>query len=391
MKKGWSWIGMSALVCAISSCDGNEEVRVPEPQGSWRQYDILSQPPSLPEQPFNYANISLASYMSEWKNAFQDHTPDDNPITDQGATLGRVLFYDKNLSANNTISCASCHDQAHSFTDPERFSTGFEGEQTGRNSMSLFFARFYPNKAFFWDERAQTLEDQVLMPIQDHIEMGMELDTLIEKLNQVPYYPALFERAFGDPTITKDRVAKSLSQFVRSMATTNSKYDEGRAMLEPGQSPLHTDFPNFTEVENLGRSIFFLDGNCQSCHGTDAFSAPEAFNNGLDLSYEDQGVGGVTGVTWRNAHFKAPSLRNVVLTAPYMHDGRFATLKEVIDHYSEGVKLHPNLSPPLLGLDGKPDNLHLTDEEKEALISFLHTLTDSSFIQDERFSDPFNR
>lgn len=347
--------------------------------------------PVLPTSWYNYANITLPAYMETPVITDQDNTPGDNPITDAGATLGRVLFYDRNLSFNNTVACASCHRQDAGFSDPDVLSTGFDGGLTGRHSMSLVNARYYTNLKFFWDERAATLEEQTLMPIQDHIEMGMTLTELETKLQTIEYYPDLFRDAFGDESITSDRVALALAQFVRAIVSFEAPYDEGRAGFAANQNPAVVDFPNFTAEENLGKAIFFdpRQGNCGACHGTEAFTAREATNNGLDLVLTDLGLGGVNGIAADEGKFKVPSLRNVALTAPYMHDGRFATLGQVIDHYSTGVQDHPNLDPALHLPNGQIRRLNLTEAEKAALIAFLETLTDPTIATDVRFSDPF--
>jgi len=217
---------------------------------------------NLPVTAFNYANIPLPlHYLQNQYPAnmpFQsaavdnDNTPDNNPISDAGATLGRVLFYDTHLSANGTVSCASCHLQAFAFSDPNRLSRGFAGGLTRRHSMGLSNARFYASGKFFWGERADTLEQQVLMPIQDEVEMGMDLTSLVSVVSSQDFYPALFIDAFGDNTISSDRIARALAQFVRSIVSTRSLYDVGRAQVN---SPLD-DFPNFSRSENLGKRLF---------------------------------------------------------------------------------------------------------------------------------------
>jgi cytochrome c peroxidase len=354
---------------------------------------ILVQTPNLPTTPFNYANITLPNYLNTGVITSQDNTPADNQITDNGATLGRVLFYDKNLSINNTIACASCHLQANGFSDPATFSVGFDGGVTPRNSMGLINARFYANGKFFWDERAASLEEQTLIPIQDHIEMGMHLDTLIKKLNTISYYPSLFEKAFGNKTITTDRVAKALSQFMRSIVSYNSKYDVGRANFPANtHQSLLGDFSNFTDSENRGKEIFFADTSCGVCHGSEAFTGRIATNNGLDVVYADEGLGGISGNAGEISKFKVPSLRNVELTAPYMHDGRFKTLEEVVEHYNSGIQSHPNLSTTLRErgeLNGAPKRLNLSDSDKIALVAFLKTLTDNSIASEVKYSNPF--
>ena len=338
--------------------------------------------------------------------ARMDNTPEDNPLTDAGATLGRVLFYDRQLSQNGTIACASCHLQENAFSDPRQFSRGFEYGYTNRNAMSLVNLRYTVHQGrhpgFFWDERAPTLEAQVLMPIQDKVEMGMELDALERKLQQLSYYPPLFEAAFGSANVTRDGIAKAVAQFMRSMTSFNSRFD--RAASVTGGDDYSTDFENFTAEENLGKSLFIsgVDGvgeiGCAHCHMPPTFGMPKAFNTGLDLYYVDQGLG-ARGLPpndpftpSNDGKFKASSLRNVALTAPYMHDGRFKTLEQVVEHYSDGVHPHANLE---LAIDEAPvdatntSGFRMSPAQKSALVAFLKTLTDESFIADPRFSDPF--
>jgi cytochrome c peroxidase len=340
----------------------------------------------LPGTPFNYANPTLPPRFLVQPILGQDNTPDNNPVTDPAATLGRVLFYDKRLSRNQTISCSSCHQREHGFSDPKRFSVGFEGGLTGRNSMGLSNARWYQRRAFFWDERAATLEDQVLQPIQNAVEMGMTLPDLVNRLSTEPFYATLFNNAFGTPTVTSNRISRALAQFVRSIISTQSKFDAG----------VPVGFANFTPEENLGRQIFngqVRNATCTACHGTDNFvPGPNINNNGLENPYIDKGVGALTGLAADEGLFKVPSLRNIALTAPYMHDGRFATLEQVVEFYNSGVVNHPNLSPPLRNPPpgNGPRRLNLTNAEKAALVAFLNTLTDTSVTTHEKFSDPFN-
>lgn len=386
--------------------DPNSEVENPfettMPTGN--DLAILQQYLDLPEVPFNYADLSLPSHFTDGELDPIDNMPDDNLTTDMGATLGRVLFYDKNLSANNTISCASCHQQAAGFSDPNQLSIGLDGGQTSRNSMSLINVRYYQTGRFGWDEKAVNLEEFVLMPIQDHVEMNMDLTTLETKLQELEYYPILFRNAFGDEEVTSEGIAKALAQYIRSIVSFDTKFDEGMALTG---NPLVAEgiplFPNYTTQEQLGQQIFFSGtehrANCLYCHGSPAMTVPEgeddmAKNNGLALVYQDNGKGEITGLASDNAKFKVPSLRNITLTAPYMHDGRFQTLEEVIDHYSDGVQQHPNLHFRLSVVDdgppgGIPTKLNLTQEEKDALIAFLKTLDDQSITTDEKYSNPF--
>ncbi len=335
------------------------------------QHNTSSLMPNLPSQLHNYADLTLPVHL----HFVNDNIPVGNPITNEGATLGRVLFYDTRLSANDRIACASCHLQALGFSDPNKVSVGFEGGRTRRNSMGLANARFIQGDLFFWDTRAPSLEELVLEPIQDPIEMGSSLPALIAELEAQTFYPPLFEAAFGTPEITEERIAKSIAQFMRSLVSYQSKFDQGYPI----------DFANFTSQERLGLDLF--QGRrlgCNICHITDTQVLNEALNNGLDLVYEDNGLGEITGNRGDDGKFKPPSLRNVELTAPYMHDGRFNTLEEVIEHYSSGVRAHPNRSPfvPVGGF-------RLSEQEKAALVAFLKTLTDEEFLRDVRFSDPF--
>jgi cytochrome c peroxidase len=336
----------------------------------------------LPAANYNYASPVLPPSFAVPPITAQDNTPAGNLTTDNGATLGRVLFYDKRLSLNHTVSCASCHQQAHGFSDPAQFSRGFAGGLTDRNSMGLAHARWYQRQRFFWDERAATLEVQVLQPIQNAVEMGMTLPALQTRLAAEPFYQDLFTRTFGSAQVTSDRIARALAQFVRSIVSVQSKYDTGAAQ----------NFANFTPQEIQGRQLFLSNRtNCAVCHGTDNFvPGPAINNNGLENPYVDKGVGRVSGRPQDEGLFKVPSLRNIELTGPYMHDGRFSTLEQVIEHYNIGVVNHPNLSPPLRTPQGQPRRLNLTNAEKAALVAFLKTLTDTNLATDPKYSDPFN-
>ena len=334
----------------------------------------------------NYSVIPLPPHLLTPIITGQNNTPVTNPTTNSGAELGRVLFYDKRLSFNQTISCASCHQAAHGFSDPDRLSIGFEGGLTDRNSMGLTSARYYPRGRFFWDERATTLEDQVLQPIQNSVEMGMTLPALTARLSAEPFYADLFQRAFGDAAVTSNRISLALAQFVRSMVSYQSKYDQG----------VPVNFSNFTPQERLGRQVFLGQvgvATCNACHGSDNFVPGNLNNNGIENPSIDLGVGGVTGNNADIGKFKTSSLRNIALTAPYMHDGRFATLEQVVEFYNSGVAAHPNLSGPLrAGPPGGPPvplRLNLLEDQKAALVAFLKTLTDTTLTTNPKFQDPF--
>ncbi|TWT75907.1 Cytochrome c551 peroxidase precursor [Posidoniimonas polymericola] len=310
----------------------------------------------------------------------RDSTPADNPITNAGATLGRVLFYDPRLSHNNGTACASCHQQQHGFTDPEPKSTGFEGEQTDRNSMALGNSRYYSNGAFFWDERSPTLEHQVLQPIQSPVEMGVtDLGDLEEKLAATDFYPKLFEQAFGTPEVTSERMSLAMSQFVRSMVSYSSKYDEAFT----GRGP--PDFAGTLNVsEERGHQLFA--GACAGCHGTNAQVALATHNIGLDpVSDEELGTDEGAG----DGEFKVPSLRNVAVRGTYMHDGRFESLEEVVRFYSTQIQDNPNLDRVLTLPNGRPVRFNFTDQEVDDLVAFLGTLTDDVLLTSDLFSNPF--
>jgi cytochrome c peroxidase len=329
---------------------------------------------NLPATPYRYANVKLPAHFTE--PGRNDNTPPDNPLTDHGVTLGRVLFYDTRLSANNTTSCASCHVQAHAFSDPKSFSKGFQGASTDRRAMPLVNLRYYQQARFFWDERAGNLEEMVLLPIQSRIEMGQDIKRVVDTLASDTMYPVLFARAFGDRQITDQKIGKALAQFVRAIVSYESRYDKGRARVRTARD----DFDNFTRQENRGKALFMR--NCSTCHmkdGNENFFVPTPANTGLrraDLT-ADAGVGDVTLQDADLGSFKSPSLRNVEVTAPYGHDGRFATLDALIDHYSDNPIFDPNL-----GYMIPVGPLKFTSSEKAALVAFLKTLTDGKFLTD---------
>lgn len=260
-------------------------------------------------------------------------------------------------------------------------------------------ARFYARGRFFWDERAATLEDQVLMPIQNEVEMGLTLDELVARVDAEPYYGPLFARAFGDEEITSERIARALAQFSRSLVSYRSRYDQGLAAA----GDVAARFPGSTNEEELGKQLFLGRAGCAGCHlfngppqpgplGNQAvFFVDRPVSNGLDATtaVADNGVGDQSGLATDDGRFKSPSLRNIAVTAPYMHDGRLATLADVVDHYRRGVQPHPNLDPRLRLPGGAPRNVALTDVEARALVAFMETLTDDALLADPWFSDPF--
>ncbi|WP_425395614.1 cytochrome c peroxidase [Aeoliella sp.] len=333
-----------------------------------------------------YAINNLPNYFANGPIAATDNTPADNPITNAGAMLGRVLFYDGRLSHNNGTSCASCHQQSTGFGDSAQFSEGFEGGLTPRHSTALANAAYYERGRFFWDERAETLEEQVLMPIQDELEMGTDLDQLREELAATDFYPKLFEEAFGTPEITNERISKSLAQFIRSMKSYQSKYDQA---VQAG-TPANPDFDSvFTPLERQGADLFLHGaGRCATCHSTHAQVADRPHNTGLDLDNSDPNDDIDDGVG--DGSFKVMSLRNVAVRERFMHDGRFSSLEEVIEFYNSGIQDNPDLDRGLR-VNGEPLRLNMTDQEKAALVAFLETLTDETFLTSELFSDPFEQ
>ena len=336
---------------------------------------------------FNYENQTVPSYIGE------DNTPAANPITDETATLGRVLFYDKNLSRTSTISCASCHKQALAFGDNAIQSVGHDGGLTGRHSPRLSSARFGEEESFFWDKRAASLEEQSTMPIQDHIEMGFSgadgdpnIDSLITKLDDIDYYDELFNLAFNDQTITEERIQNALAQFIRSMQSFDSKYDVGRAQVGNNNA----NFPNFSTAENNGKALYMANNGagCNSCHSAPEFDIdPNSRNNGVI------GVAGSPG-SLDLTNERSPSLRDIVNASgaengPYMHDGSLATLMDVIDHYDD-IPDNPSNNNLDNRLQGNGGNLNLTTTEKAELLAFLQTLGGTNLYTDERWSDPFD-
>ncbi|MEM6689602.1 MAG: cytochrome c peroxidase [Planctomycetota bacterium] len=322
-------------------------------------------------------------------------------ITNEIASLGRLLFYDPQISASGTVSCSSCHHPKAGFSDPRARSVGVSGEELPRNSMSLINARYAPSGKYFWDERASSLREQVLMPIQHVDEMGTTLDDLIKHLSEDETYSNLFEVAFGNREATPERISMALTQFIGCIVSFDSKYDRG---LIKHQDPL-VPFENFTAQENRGKEIFMTFGQCAKCHlpgsvEDDLLAAPlpqqavifqTAFTaaNGIDsdLPDSDLGVASQSSVSTDRGKFKVGTLRNLSLTAPYMHDGRFASINLVLEHYNWSVRPHPNLDPRLE--EFAYAGLAISQIDKEALESFLLTLQDETIANDPRLSNPF--
>lgn len=313
--------------------------------------------------------------------------PADNIPTNAGVRLGRMLFYEKALSKDGTMSCADCHKQQDMFSDIRQFSVGVEQLPGKRQAMSIFNLAWHKN-GMFWDGRSPRVRDQALKPIQDPLEMNETLENAVAKLQADQKYRDQFIRAFGEETITAERMGLAIEQFEFTMISNDSKFDQSQA----GQITL-------TASEERGRVLFFTEfdpfigqkgGECFHCHGGFNFTNDAFMNNGLDEEngFTDQGRFAVTDNPADMARFKVPSLRNIALTPPYMHDGRFSTLEQVLDHYDTGVK-SSSTTDELLFRNIEPDGLQLTVQEKSDIIAFLKTLTDERFLEDEQFSSPF--
>lgn len=327
--------------------------------------------------PIPYEVVSPTGYP-------QLEEPAGNAMTVDGVALGRELFYDPILSVDSTMACASCHKQEKAFTDGLAISTGVDGIAGHRSSMSLVDVGFFYN-GLFWDGRSANLEDQALLPVEDPIELHHRWPEVIEKFKVHADYPTMFRKAFGiesDAEITRDLASMALAQFERSLVSSgNTKYE--RVLDEKDV---------FESDELMGFEIYFdkditlPDGQCLHCHGGPLLTDNEYRNNGLDVAadyddFPDLGRGEVDGEFINKGKFRTPSLRNIEHTAPYMHDGRFETLEEVMDHYTSGG--HPSINKdPLI------DSIFLNVEQKAAVIAFLKTLSDDDFLTNEAYSNP---
>lgn len=305
--------------------------------------------------------------------------PINNPQTIEGIALGKKLFFDPILSANNTQSCADCHAPENAFSDSDKFSDGINGTLGNRNSMPLFNLAWNYNEKFFWDGNTFSLEHQAFVPVSDPTEMASDWHDVEEKLQLHLEYPNLFNLAFGTSIIDSVKVTQALAQFQRTLISSNSKFDKfllGEASL--------------TKEEQNGFNVFMDEnrGDCFHCHGSDnnpLWTDNLFHNNGLDETFSDLGLGFVTGDPADNGKFKSPSLRNLAFTAPYMHDGRFATLEEVINHYSEGLKNSSTIDPLMKKVS--QGGVQLSDKDKNDLKLFLLSLSDYEFISNPAFQN----
>lgn len=399
MKNTALFFVVTALVMGCSQNDSNEIINndiIDNIDDNDIDLDLLTSLFNIDFiSPPNYENQPIPNYIDE------DNTPNNNQISDEIAVLGRVLFYDSNLSANNTTSCASCHKQTLAFGDDNLTSQGANGP-TIRHSMRLVNARFGDENRFFWDERANSLEEQTTLPIQDHAEMGFSgqngapnFNDLLTKLEGVDYYPQLFAYAFGSPQINEARMQTALAQFIRSIQSFDSRYDIGRAQVNNDNQP----FPNFTQQENNGKALYMedtdfnnqgirIDGgvDCNQCHGAPEFAIAENRDN--------NGVIGVIGSTAQDLLVtRSPSLRDLVngsgtINGAFFHDGSANSLQEVINHYNNGIQNNVNLDNRLRP-QGNVQNLNMTQQEMDDLIAFIQTLTGNNIYTDSRWSNPF--
>jgi len=330
--------------------------------------------------------IEMASTATPYRLTFSAYAPQpdlprDNPLTVEGVALGGRLFFDRRLSANNSESCARCHNPHLAFAQPSRVSRGADGVLGTRNAMPLENLAW--KNSFFWDGRAATLREQVLQPIQNPIEMHETLPHVVAKISGDADYHQLFTRAFGSPDITADRIARALEQFLLAQVSFDSKFDQ----VMKGTA-------KFTDEEQRGFILFNTEydpyhgqhgADCFHCHGGPLFQSQDFANNGLDSIFTDSGRYNVTRRPGDDGKFAVPSLRNVAVTAPYMHDGRFRTLDEAVEHYCTGMKRSATLDP---NLAKHPDGgVPLSAADQHALVAFLKTLTDRRFLSP---ADPAN-
>jgi cytochrome c peroxidase len=319
--------------------------------------------------------------------------PADNPMTVEGIKLGRLLFWEKALSLDKTISCGSCHSPDASFSDSDQFSVGVNGTLGNRNASAIINMGW--STSFFWDGRAESLEDQARVPVAHPLEMNVDWGTVVNRLQNDDFgnelcYPQLFFDAFGTDDISENLSVKAIAQFMRTMISADSKFDRWRR----GETQL-------TDLEYMGYQLFLKEGgdpedtpggefgaDCFHCHGEAGlqFSDYLFHNNGLDATFEnDPGRVDVTGWVLDSGKFKTPTLRNVALSGPFMHDGRFNTLEEVIEHYNSGGVPSTTIDTFMKYTSG---GLQLAPQQKDALLAFLHALTDTTFTVNPDFQDP---
>lgn len=324
----------------------------------------------------------------------QPFIPADNPMTVEGVALGRYLFYDKNLSRDRSLSCASCHFQGNMFGDPDPVSTGIDGQQGRRQAMVLFNLAW--QEKFFWDGRAGSLEEQVVMPVTDPIELDSDWETVISRVSTEPTYDSLFIKAFNQEEVTQELIAKAMAQFIRTMVSANSKYDR---VIRLGQESWDAQpaAPDGRSLQEIGYNMFLTEeGDCFHCHGEQETSfllggfAPDLtfLNNGsVTDNSTDLGREEVTNATSDFGKFKVPSLRNVSISAPYFHNGSIPDLDSLLNFYSMGGHTNKNIDPNMRkqGVTFPRFN----ELQKDALEQFIFALSDFDFLQDTAYSNPW--
>ena len=386
MKINFFPVILLGLILSLPACEG-DKIETSIEFYTAGEFKILSENLNLPSVPYSYSHSKPGQPGPRPSGGFEPTI-----FNDHVATLGRVLFYDKQLSSDNSVSCASCHKQQLAFADDVAFSTGIMGRSTTRNSIALgVFTSFgdyssSPQTTLFWDGRAENLHDQMIQTIGNPNEMGMSMTEVEEKVRDLEYYKVLSRKAFGTETLVKTSILIALESFINSITSNASKLDKTFHSLS-----VSGDLAGFTVEQNEGKRLF--QENCLNCHsqGLEILgSFPEIFeaNNGLDLEYSDKGKGEINSSLQAIGIFKVPSLRNIQLTAPYMHDGRFSYLEQVIDFYSTGIQDHQNLHEQLKD-NGQAKKFNFTTVQKNALVAFLHTLTDLNMTHEVKWSDPF--
>lgn len=336
---------------------------------------------SKTETPSNTSEVYSATpytvTIPSWVSTFLSPMPTNpsNPLTVEGISLGRKLFYEPMLSDNQTQSCASCHLQTAGFTDTAAFSKGTNGAIGDRNAMQIINLAW--SNYLFWDGRRTTLEAQAHDPVTNPIEMRNTWPVVVERLQKDPIYPGLFFKAFGTRTIDSNLVTKAIAQFERTLVSFNSRFD--KYYFEGDTNALNTQ-------EKRGLALFFGKADCNHCHSDVLLTDDALRNNGLDTRFTDRGRGKVTGLPTDDGKFKVPTLRNIAETAPYMHDSRFKTLEEVVNHYSDNVKTNsPNLDE---NMEIIAKGLRLSQQEKSDLVAFMKSLSDTEFLTNPNFKKP---
>jgi len=388
MKNTTLLLTFSCVSCLtlFFSCD--DEIKFEHNYYTPEEQKILSEKLNLPSTPPNY-DLDYPKYLN--RITFVNRNIDEDK-----ATLGRVLFYDKNLSSDKSISCASCHKQEIAFSDDVAFSIGAQNRRTTRNSLALGsvinFQMYYgtgnsTSVPFFWDNSAMTIQEQSKNTLANPNEMNMHISKVATVVKSLPYYKPLAKKAYQTNELSGDQILDAIAEFTNSISNYSTKFDRAIDEFATQYNPTNhigSNFNLFTAQENRGKELY--TDLCASCHGSLAGQpAKLASNNGLYATYTDLGAGKNEGF----AKFKVPTLRNLTYTAPYMHDGSIATLEEVLEHYSQGIQYNYGLDKALLDSNNKPIKMNLSQAKKDDLIAFLKTLVDDKITKEVKFSDPF--